>query len=386
MKDRSPCTALLSRIRNQRLRDACIKSIGKKCVDLFIYISILFIFQCPNRVYNAWNGPFPMNLNRFRHYLDTYYNPIDYHSYFPFHRYFLYREYIQVELGENVIDQNASNILRVFHGHHAYGKLLYTFHPIRESTFDTSEMSLFVKFAGDDQSDSQRRYTYHFQSFSTKTLRCIVEQLTIPSEEYMYWPEKSLYIKKIEQIYNRNSKVFNRRVIRKCGILIGYLYRPRNEYVLPANSYGHHQFNEEARVFDTASSYTPYLSYVLISVWMYVIWKTMIYPLKHIFIQIGLWRASLHHPVSQQLSELKIDSLKSLDQLLSTTDHENNHYNRLFLVHDTYLIMLMIDLTEKNAKILRRFYEDSPLVIIPMDSIVRIESDRVVFKNNHWYV
>jgi len=129
-------------------------------------------------------------------------------------------------LSQNFIDQNTKNTLRIFYDHYFYGKLLYTYNRVGEPTIDTKDMTLYIKFIAHEQSYSQRRYLNDLQPFSIKILWCIFEQLTISSTEYMHWLEKSIYTKKIEYIYDRNPKVFNQIVIKKCDILIGHFYRP----------------------------------------------------------------------------------------------------------------------------------------------------------------
>jgi hypothetical protein len=276
------------------------------------------------------------------------------------------------------------NTLRVFYGHHSYGKLLYTFNLVQEPTIDTQDKTLFVKFASDEQSHSQKRYSYRFQSFSINTLRCIVEQLTISSTEFMRWPEKSIYIEKIEQIYNKNPGVFNRRVIRKCGILIGYLYQPRNEYVYPADSYEYHQFNKHVRVFDASSSYIPYMSYVLVGLFIYFLLKSVVHLVRDMIYLIYSSFSIVHPSIQKQMTELNINSLENLDNLLLNTTYENNHYDRLFIVRKEYLIMLMIDLHENNEEILRRFWEKSPLTIIPIDRISSVRQNCIMLDNNNY--
>jgi len=319
-----------------------------------------------------------MSLNQFRNHLEMNYNPIDYKSFF------FQSEYIQIELGKNVINQSTKNTLRVFYGHHSYGKLLYTFNRVQEPTIDTQDMTLFVKFASHEQSYSQKRYSYHFQSFNINTLRCIVEQLAISSTEFMRWPEKSIYIERIEQIYNKNPEVFNRKVIRKCGILIGYLYRPRNEYVYPADSYEYHQFSKHVRVFDASSSYIPYMSYVLVGLFIYFLLVFVVHLIRDNIYLIYQSRSTIHPSIQKQMTESNINSLENLDNLLLNTTYENNHYDRLFIVRGKYLIMFMIDLHENNEEILRRFYENPPLTIIPIDMITSVRKNCIMLDDDNY--
>ncbi|CAF1049241.1 unnamed protein product [Rotaria sordida] len=207
MRKYSSCSSLLQRIRDQHLRDAWntqIEYIQKAWITLFFYFVVLLIFQCHNRVYNAWEGPFPMDLYQFRNHLNMNYNLFGFKSFFSF-RWFLFQpEYIQIELGKNVIDQSIENTFRVFYGHYSYGKLLYTFNRVVEPMIDTSHMPLFIKFYAYKQSYPQIHYPYRFQSLNINTLRCIGKQLGISSREFIHWSEKSICSEKIEQIYKQN--------------------------------------------------------------------------------------------------------------------------------------------------------------------------------------
>ncbi|CAF3796000.1 unnamed protein product [Rotaria sordida] len=266
MRKYSSCSSLLQRIRDQHLRDAWntqIEYIQKAWITLFLYFVVLLIFQCHNRVYNAWEGPFPMDLYQFRNHLNMNYNLFGFKSFFSF-RWFLFQpEYIQIELGKNVIDQSIENTFRVFYGHYSYEKLLYTFNRVVEPMIDTSHMPLFIKFYAYKQSYPQIHYPYRFQSLNINTLRCIGKQLGISSREFIHWSEKSICSEKIEQIYKQNPSVFNIKAISKCGIVIGYLYRPTNEFIYPGYSYEQVKFSDHVRVFDASCSYTPYISYVM---------------------------------------------------------------------------------------------------------------------------
>jgi hypothetical protein len=382
----STCLSLLTRIRNQRRLDAwieIIRVIRKRSLDLFIYLIILIIFQCPNRVYNAWKGPFSINQNEFRNRLEMNSNLIDLKSFFPFDWGFFYSEYIQIELGENIIDQSKKNTLRVFYGHYSHGKLLYTYNRVQKLSIDKPKMTLYVKFASQDQSYSQKRYLYRFQSFSTHTLKCILEQLSISSREYLHWPEKSMYIKKIEEIYDKNPILFNKKVIKTCGILIGYLYRPRNEYVFPGDSYEYYYFTKNVRVFDASSSYTPYISYILVGLFIYFIFKCVVDLVQDISSWINSASSIVHSSIEKQIRTSNLNSLENLDNILLNTTDENNHHDRLFIVHEKYVVMLMIDLREENKEILRRFYENAPLIIIPIDMIKTVRESCIILKNNN---
>ncbi|CAF3776171.1 unnamed protein product [Rotaria socialis] len=324
MRNGSPCSSLLRRINNQRRRDAInirIEYIQIACSSAVFYIAILLIFQCCNRVYNAWKGPFPMNLNQFRNHLKTNYNLFGYNSLFSFRWLYFQPDYLQIELDENVIDETVANTPRMFYGHYSHGVLLYLFNQVLPPAIDRSQMALYIKFASYEQSYSQIRYPYNFQSFNMNTLRCIARQLNIPSSEFSRWSEESKHIQNIEEIYNKNPKVFNKK-------------------------------------------YLPNLIRAIIK------YLRALSPMLHPFIQ-------------EQIQKLNITSVADLDSLLLDTFHENNFNDSLFIVRDKYLVMLMLDLDEDSAQILREFYEKAPFTIIPINSISKIESDHIVVEKHY---
>ncbi|CAF4075073.1 unnamed protein product, partial [Rotaria sp. Silwood1] len=79
------------------------------------------VFQCPNRVYNAWRGPFLMNLEEFRNYLEINYDSFGYKSFFSFHWLYFSPEYIHIEFGKNVIDSSANNSFQYTYRQAIYG-------------------------------------------------------------------------------------------------------------------------------------------------------------------------------------------------------------------------------------------------------------------------
>ena len=85
-------------------------------------------------------------------------------------------------------------------------------------------------------------------------------------------------------------------------------------------------------------------------------------------------------------NEKNIDvfSLEQLDQLLLNTTYENNYQDCLFIVHDTYLVMSMIDFDENSERVLQQSYDYTPLIIIPMDNIINVRSIGIVCHNNNF--
>jgi len=173
-------------------------------------------------MYNAWQGPFPMNFIEFRTYIETpVYGLDDYNATYFLRQLFFPSEYVQVELGENIISESINNTYYLYENAQSDGKLVSIFNQLVERSIDTEKFCVFVNFPEYDQSYWKIPHPYNFQSFHLKTLQCIVKQLNISEQ----WSDKSIYINHIKEIYNENIELFNKEVIKKCGILIGYRYR-----------------------------------------------------------------------------------------------------------------------------------------------------------------
>ncbi|CAF1088516.1 unnamed protein product [Rotaria sordida] len=187
--------SLLIRIHIQRIHDTQYKRL-RNVKNIFSYLPICFLglllFQCHSRIYNAWIGPFPINLDQFATQFKTY-TGLQYDTRHFLFRWFSFdREYFQIELGEDIIDQDMAKAFRIFHGHYPSEKLLYTFNRVRESTIDHYLHKLYVKLPSNEQSHIHRRLPYNFRMFHIRTLRCIVRQLDILPMEYLKWNEKSI--------------------------------------------------------------------------------------------------------------------------------------------------------------------------------------------------
>ncbi|CAF0821707.1 unnamed protein product [Rotaria sordida] len=240
-------------------------------------------------MYNAWMGPFHTNLDQFAIRFKTYTGlRYDIRSVFSYWLSFDH-EYLQIELGEDMIDQNMTNSFGVFNGQRSYEKLLYTFNRVRVPIIDHYNYKFYVKLPSNKQSHIHRRLSYNFRAFHIHTLQCIVRQLDISPMEYLKWNEKSL-----------------------------------------------------------------------------------IHPPSFI----------IHHSVQNELGKSNITSTLILDNLLLNTIIENKYNDRLFLIQNKYLVMLMIDFNENNPEILRQFDEHSPFKIISIDTIELVRDYHIVVANN----
>ena len=211
-------------------------------------------------------------------------------------------------------------------------------------------------------------------SFTVQTLQCIVRQLGINPNEYIHWIEKSMYIKTIEEIYAQNSTAFNMKVIPTCGILLGYLYRPKGERAYSFNSSSIVQFHKLDIAFDASSLYYPYKTFLVGSLlfsWLFL--KAIFYLLLYLFHAVYQPTLIVHPNIKKHLNTLQMDSLEELDDLLLKTTEQNNYYNRLFLVRNRYLLILNIDWNEDDPSTLRHFYIYEPVTMIYLSNIISIE-------------
>ncbi|UJR11896.1 hypothetical protein I4U23_016074 [Adineta vaga] len=385
MLNRESCSSLILRIRNQyhrETRDKHLKSLRNMCSSFLYPAVILITFYYTNQIYNAWQGPFPMNFTEFRTYIETPINSLDDYGAMDFLRQLFFpSEYVQIELGENLIDESMKNTFHLYENDQSEGQLISVFNQIVEPSMNTKSFNVLVKFSAYDQPYWKIHYPYKFQSFHLNTLQCIVQQLNISSIQYEQWSDKSLYINHIEQIYNENIEIFNKKVIRKCGILIGYRYRPANEKIFRINTNKSYYLDKNnVRLFDASCAYTCYIAYIVICI-------SICYSLKNLVEFVTLLNQFFSLTISPMEyvfeKEKKMISSENFDLILYETNFRNNYHDRLFIIYDKYLVMLMIDFEEKNEKILEKFYEKSPVIILPIEKIFYVAYDRILLDIYH---
>ncbi|CAF3193209.1 unnamed protein product [Rotaria sp. Silwood2] len=156
---------LLKRIHVQSIQDKQYKRL-RNCRNILSYLHIcpfvLLVFQFHNRFYNAWKGPFHMNLDEFTRQLKSY-TELEYDTRSIFSCWFSFRhEYVQLELGEDMIEQNILKALQMFNSKHSYEKLLYTLNHVKESITDGGYYKYYVKLPSNEQFHIHRRLSYNF--------------------------------------------------------------------------------------------------------------------------------------------------------------------------------------------------------------------------------
>ena len=371
----SPLVDLLARIQSQHLRGEQSERI-KHFTYTFGYLIgcalVLLLCQCHSRVYNALAGPFHLNIDQLVTELDKFNGvqigeqPVQI-DWFSFDR-----EYFQVELGENAVELDEKDELNMFSSNPFSRRLLNIFSPVKEITISSVVYPdhLYIKLPSLSQHYFHTRLPYRFQSFSIASLRCIVRHLGVSPHEYIQWPEKSMYITAVEQIYNRNATEFNMKVIKKCGVFVGYLYRPIGEKVHRSKSRYAFKFRKMDVALDASSPYYPYKTYLLSGVSLsWLVFKALFYVLLCLFHLIVRPPLLIRPEVKYLLRQLGFDSLQSLDIVLLKTSHEHNYRDRLFLIRNQYLLVLNIDLHERQTSRLRQFHILEPFTLISLSHI-----------------
>lgn len=355
MKKPLPLTDLFTRIQFQRLhskqlqRHRYLKRILKYWLATVV---MLCLFGCHTRVYNRWAGPFPIDFNQATVSLND--------------RLVYSRSFVQVELEEKQIEQ-VERVLNASSDNLSEGRLPYRLIQITDD--------VYVKLPPIDDDYYQREVLYHFQLFSERASKCILQQFAGSLERFMF-------TEVIEEIYRQNLVEFNMKLITKCGILLGQLYPARNELMYTMDSKDPVQFKESDLVLDIfplSYSYMIFFPGIIVFSWFFI--KVFIDLLIYVFHALHQAPLLIHLSVRNHLHSLQIDCLENLDDLLSHTTNENKYRNRLFLLRDRYLLILYLDMNERSTSTLHRFDALDPLTVIPVEQIVCIENNEILTKH-----
>jgi hypothetical protein len=336
----------------------------------FILICVT-CFQTHIYAYNSFFGPFHLNLNQFIKHVKNYEHG---------QSWFKRIEYIQIEIGEN----NIQNPIDTYHTIRRYSNPrtrqdhIATYKKVKKP-------QIYVKLPTRSQQHFHAHLPFHFSSYSILTLQCIVKNLQSNSETtYETWLEKSEYVKYIYDEYTKNSTRFNMLVLTKCGILIGYLYRPMYEKAfLPTKE---HTFDKSDIALDATRQYYSFYSLLigsLIFLWLFckaafylTIFLTNIIRFKF-FHKYGIlsFPLVLSQDVSDELWLLNIDNstheqLLQLDEFIQRSEHKFN--DQLFIIKDNFEQLFVVLLR-------RNLYENStvknnvsPFIICPVTDIRKI--------------
>uniref|UniRef100_A0AC34F5E1 RING-type domain-containing protein n=1 Tax=Panagrolaimus sp. ES5 TaxID=591445 RepID=A0AC34F5E1_9BILA len=133
-------------------------------------------------------------------------------------------DYIQVEVGENNIHNpvNKKEEIRRFSNQFSRDRHISTYKKLKEP-------KIFINLPSRDTIQFSSKFPFDFSKFSKETLNCIINILSTKSDSDSSNVLKISEVEYINDQYAKNIKFFNKVVITKCGILIGYLYSPRYE-------------------------------------------------------------------------------------------------------------------------------------------------------------
>ncbi len=371
---------LFARIRAVRLRKEYNKRRGFLTPPVYVLlVCVLFpiFIWFPIHTYNILKGPFHMDLNQFTTHLISFNQHANDGSFLQIRSWPFQQEYFEIELGEDQIEQESAHILRESASYYSYFRPSYTMKAVQNDEIYQALYPdrLYVTLAARGQNHFHSRLPYRFHLFTIKTLRCIVRQLDVKPTSYIKWHDKATFVERIEEIYGRNSTAFNMKVITKCGILIGYLYRPQDSKVYMPGWKLPYLFNNRDIALDTSSSYFPYKTYLCCGLLFTCI---LVHVLSNLIIYLYQmhWARALIIPyqVEDQLRQLELGTLQALDEAILHTPTERRYRDRMFLIRNQYLIIFTIDLNECNPNILHQFYNKSPFIVIPVGDIEIVSS------------
>ncbi|CAF2710007.1 unnamed protein product [Rotaria sp. Silwood2] len=338
---------------------------------IFILIIVLF-FRGHIYFYNSFLGPFHLNLDEFVKHVETYHQNNQ--------SWFWKKEYIQVELGENNIQNplNTYETIRYYSDPRTRRNHIATFKHLKKP-------KIYIKLPTIWQKHAQSRLPFHFQSYSISTLQCIIRNLPLDSAfTYRTWVEKSEYVNYINEQYTANSTRFNMAVLTRCGILIGYLYQPVHEKAfLPTRE---HTFYSYDIAFNAICQYYSFYKLFicgLILIWLlleslynFTIYVSNILRFKF-FYKFGLlsFPLALWSDIVEELWLLNLDNspheqLLQLDEFIRQSKHIYN--NQLFIIENYSEHLFVIILRKNLNENLNAQDELSPFIICPVTDIRKI--------------
>ena len=244
---------------------------------------------------------------------------------------------------------------------------------------------IYVKLPTRTQKYIHTRFPFHFQSYSISALKCIVKYLPFDSMlTYRTWIEKSDYVNYINEQYEKNPTQFNMAVLTKCGILIGFLYRPFGEQAfLPTRK-------REFHVSDIALNVTrQYCSIYLLAIcgliFIWLLCKSLFYLILYVqnivrlklSIKFGLFSypLDLSKDVLDELYLLNMNvpfyqQLLKLDEFIQGNRSHCN--NQLYIIENCDKQLFVVLLRKKINEELNAEEQLSPFIICPVTDICKI--------------
>ena len=359
----------------------------------FLIALVIFLTQYHIQMYNIIAGPFHLNREQLAKHLEIYKHdqPCFLSRWFS-----LRREFLQIEIGENQLGRARPWALHVFDDHLKKRMFRASMHHITEPTI-THAMNadrFFVRLAIERQWHIDYRLPYRFEAFEIDTLRCAVRHLGVRPSEYLNWVGKSMYVQAIKKRYRENPKLLNTVVAPTCGMLIGYLYRPKGQVAHRPYSKVVYAFHSTDIGFDTYRAYysymvlvsvavvlgcLPLISLVILGCLLLISLVVLILYLTH---QVQLLRCVPSSAVEARMDERNSVSLRTLDRLLLGTTEERQYHRRLFIVRELYLVVLHLDWNEDDPDRLEQFYTQSPLAVYSVASITKVVNNGFFVENS----
>lgn len=350
------------------LRRAIYAIVGFLGLTLFV----CGFFRTHVYLYNQFRGPFHVD----RKALAVQVNNFHQNAWLPWRK-----EYFQVELGEDNIQNPASSAETIRRFSDPWARQRHT------ATYKrVSQPWTYVKLPTRPVTYFHHRFPFDFRLFTTLTLRCIVKRLVSESDTHLkLLIDKAEYVQFIDDEYTRNVTRFNSMVLSKCGVLIGYLYRPVHERAfLLAHE---HTFTRDDIALDVTQTYASSL-FLLIQVFLgLVLFSSGIY---HLFVYLSVFIRVRHlHPrgILSFPLEFTSDLVEELfllnsddpveEQLLQLDSHiqrsEHRFLNQMFVIGNDLQQSFVVFFPE-NLDALRS--DETPLVICPVTDIRSIVHDR----------
>ena len=182
-----------------------------------------------------------------------------------------------------------------------------------------------------------------------------------------------MYVQTIEKHYAKNVTHFNTVVAPACGMLIGYLYRPKGELAYRSHSTSAYVFHPGDIGFDTSHAYYPYATFAFFGVvFSWLLLKSLVYLMIYLAHWFRPRPSSLSPDIQAQLKDLNFDSLETLSRLLSPSFEQRHYQHRLFVIRERNLIVLHVDWNEHDPQRLRQFYDRSPFTVYTVASINKV--------------
>ena len=344
----------------------------------------IFLMQFHIQIYNVIAGPFHLNQKQLATKLQLFNQNL---SSLSLSRWFsLPKEYLQIEIGEGHLQRDRPNALRVFDDEYTRKTILATIHIVKEPTIadGLSPDRFFIKLASETQSHGRVRLPYQFHAFTIRALRCAVRKLSVGSTVYRTWLEKPMFVRAVEKHNAANPTHFNTVVAPACGMLIGYLYRPKGELAYRPYSKSAYVFRPADIALNASHAYYSYKVFAFIGLVLgWLLLKSLVYLMLYLF----HWFRPVHlvpsAKVQAQLDKLNVDSLQALDTLLVASSDEQHYHQRLFLIRDRYFLVLETDLNEHDPRTLALFHARSPFNVYSVATIIQVVRNGFLIRNGH---